>query len=52
MSYYKIKPLFKLYYSDTDSIFFNINLNSINPDLEGTELGQLKPEYEFKEAVI
>ena len=52
MSYYKNNPLFKLYYSDTDSAFIDIDLNNLNPNLIGSELGQLKPEYEFKEAVF
>jgi hypothetical protein len=52
MSYYKNNPLFKLYYSDTDSIFIEGNLENIYPELVGTGLGQLKPEYEFKEAVF
>lgn len=51
MSYYKNNPLFKLYYSDTDSAFIDIDLSNVNPDLIGSELGQLKPEYDFKEAV-
>lgn len=51
MSYYKNNPLFKLYYSDTDSAFIDIELSNVNPDLIGSELGQLKPEYDFKEAV-
>lgn len=50
MSYFKNNSLFKLYYSDTDSIFIDVNLENIYPDLVGTALGQLKPEYEFDEA--
>jgi hypothetical protein len=52
MSEYKNNPLIKLYYSDTDSIFIDVDLNEINPNLIGSELGQWKPEYEFKEAVF
>lgn len=52
MSYYKNNPLFKIYYSDTDSAFIDIVLSSVNPNLVGSDLGQLKPEYEFKEAVL
>jgi len=52
MSDYKNNPLFKLYYSDTDSIFIDKDLNTINPNLEGIKLGQWKPEYSFKEAVF
>jgi hypothetical protein len=40
MSGYKNNPLFKLYYSDTDSAFINIDLSTIDPGLVGTELGQ------------
>ena len=50
MSYYKNNPLIKIYYSDTDSIFTDIDLSTIYPELVGKGLGQLKPEYDFKEA--
>ena len=40
----------KIYYSDTDSIVTDIDLNTINPKLEGKELGQFKLEFIIKEA--
>jgi len=52
MSYFKNNPLFKLYYSDTDSAFTDVDLKDIEPNLIGSELGQLKLEYEFLEAVF
>jgi len=52
MSFFKNNPLFRLYYSDTDSVFLYISLEILFPYLVGKELGQLKPEYEFKEAVF
>jgi hypothetical protein len=52
MSYFKNNPLFKLYYSDTDSAFIDIDLKNIDPNLIGNELGQLKLEYELIEAVF
>jgi hypothetical protein len=45
MSYFKNNPLFKLYYSDTDSAFIDVDLSDIDPNLIGNELGQLKLEY-------
>lgn len=50
MSLFKNNPKFKLYYSDTDSAFIEGNLEDIYPELVGIKLGQLKPEYDFKEA--
>jgi DNA polymerase elongation subunit (family B) len=52
MSYFKNNPLFKIYYSDTDSAFIDIPLESININLIGNELGQLKFENEFKTIVF
>lgn len=52
MSLFKNNPKIKLHYSDTDSAFIEGNLENIYPELVGTELGQLKPEYDFKEAVF
>lgn len=52
MSYFKDNPLFKLYYSDTDSVFLDINLEKFEPNLIGTELGQLKLEYDFISALF
>jgi len=40
----------KIFYSDTDSIVTNIDLNIINSRLVGKELGQFKLEYLIKEA--
>ena len=51
MSLFKNNPKIKIYYSDTDSIFIDINLEDTYPELVGTELGQLKPEYDFKDSV-
>src|SRR5258706_3158850 len=52
MSLFKNNPIIKLYYSDTDSAFIEGSLEDIYPELVGKELGQLKPEYDFKEAVF
>jgi len=52
MSLFKNNPLFKLYYSDTDSAFIDGNLEDIYPNLIGNKLGQLKPEYDFKKALF
>jgi hypothetical protein len=52
MSYFKDNPLFKLYYSDTDSAFLDINLDKYEPNLIGKELGKLKLEYEFITALF
>jgi DNA polymerase type B, organellar and viral len=40
----------KIYYSDTDSIVTDIELNLINSNLVGKDLGQFKLEYLVKEA--
>jgi hypothetical protein len=49
MSFFKNNPDFKLYYSDTDSIFINKPL----PDyMVGSALGQLKLEYIVEKAVF
>jgi len=40
----------KIFYSDTDSIVTDIDLNNINSKLVGKELGQFKLEYLIKEA--
>lgn len=52
MSFYKNNPLFRLYYSDTDSIFIDVYLEENYPNLVGNELGQWKLEYEFIKAVF
>ena len=52
MSLFKNNPKINLYYSDTDSIYIEGNLVDIYPDLVGKGLGQLKPDYDFKEAVF
>jgi hypothetical protein len=52
MSIFKNNPLFKLYYTDTDSAFIDKDLDKFYPELVGSELGKLKLEYEFKEAVF
>ena len=49
MSVFKNNPNFKLYYSDTDSLFVDKYLND---ELVGQELGQFKLENEFKEIVF
>src|ERR1700710_1931634 len=54
MSKYKNNPDIKLYYTDTDSIFIDLDpleLEQIYPDILGNKLGQLKLEYEIKRAV-
>ena len=45
----KFKNNFKLFYSDTDSIFIDTDLPNI---LVGNEIGQFKLEYKFKEAIF
>ena len=52
MSYFKNNPLFKLYYSDTDSAFIDIDLETIDKNLLGPNLGQLKLETTFKKALF
>jgi len=52
MSQYKNNPLFKLYYSDTDSVFIDVDLNKVSPELVGELLGQWKLEYEFDKVVF
>jgi len=52
MFFFKDNPLFKLYYSDTDSIFLDVDLELILPHLVGRGLGQLKLEHEFSKAVF
>lgn len=52
MSLFKDNPLFKLYYSDTDSAYVNVDLEQIYPHLVGNKLGQLKLEHEFLKAVF
>ena len=49
MSFFKNNPDFKLYYTDTDSIFIDkeLPINMIN-----NELGNFKLEYIFKKAVF
>nr|AQU12774.1 DNA polymerase [Thelephora ganbajun] len=49
MSYFKNNPLFKLFYSDTDSIVIDAPLPE---HLVGNELGQLKLEHVIKKAVF
>ena len=49
MSKFKNSDKFKLFYSDTDSIFVDKDLPK---DLIGNEIGQFKLEYIFKEAVF
>jgi hypothetical protein len=49
MSYFKNNPLFKLYYSDTDSIVINKPLPT---ELVGTALGQMKLENTISKAVF
>ena len=49
MSQFKNDPNFKLYYSDTDSIFTN---KPLPESMVGTALGQLKLEYTIKKAVF
>ena len=55
MSKYKNNPHLKLYYTDTDSIFINLNpqqLNLILPDIVGNNIGQLKLEYIINKAIF
>ncbi len=52
MSYFKNNPLFKLYYTDTDSAFINVDLESIDKSLIGSNLGQLKLETTYKRALF
>jgi len=52
MSLFKNNPLFKLYYSDTDSIFIDVNLETIYPELVGKILGQLKLENIFNKVLF
>jgi hypothetical protein len=49
MSQFKNNPLYKLFYSDTDSIVIDTKLPSF---LVGSMLGQLKLEYEISNAVF
>ena len=49
MTKFKNSDKFKLYYSDTDSIFVDKDLPK---DLIGNEIGQFKLEYIFKEVVF
>jgi hypothetical protein len=49
MSQFKNNPLFKLYYSDTDSAVFNTPLPL---EYVGTELGQMKLEHVITKAVF
>ena len=49
MSKFKNNPLFRLYYSDTDSIFIDAPLPV---ELVGTKLGQMKLEYMVNRAVF
>jgi len=52
MSLFKNNPLFKLYYSDTDSAFIDVDLIKIYPNMVGKKLGQVKLEKEFDEALF
>ena len=52
MSMFKNNPDFKLYYSDTDSIFVVFKSDNTLKDFIGTNIGQLKLEYNIKEAVF
>ena len=52
MSIFKNNPLFKLYYSDTDSAFIDVDLKKINSNLIGDELGDWKLENIFEEAAF
>ena len=49
MSIFKNNPNFKLYYSDTDSIFID---KSLPNEYVGNKLGQMKLEYIIKRAVF
>lgn len=49
MSKFKNNNNFKLYYSDTDSIFIDQDLNN---DLVGEEIGQFKLEYNLSEGIF
>ena len=49
MSYFKNNPLFKLFYSDTDSVVID---NPLSPELVGNKLGQVKLEYNIERAVF
>lgn len=52
ISLFKNNPLFKLYYSDTESAFIDVNLEKIYPELVGKKLGQLKLENIFDKALL
>ena len=49
MTQFKNNSNYKLYYTDTDSLFIR---GELSKDLIGNELGQFKLEYVFKEAVF
>uniref|UniRef100_A0A896YU35 DNA-directed DNA polymerase n=1 Tax=Coniophora olivacea TaxID=85977 RepID=A0A896YU35_9AGAM len=49
ISKFKNNPSYKLYYSDTDSIFID---KPLDPLFVGKELGQFKLEYIFKDVVF
>ena len=49
MSKFKNNDKFKLYYSDTDSIFIDSDLNN---ELVGNEIGQFKLEYNLSEGIF
>jgi len=52
MSDYKNNPLFKLYYSDTDSIIIDIDLETINKDIIGSKLSEWKLETIYLKALF
>jgi hypothetical protein len=52
MFMFKNNPDFKLYYSDTDSIFVVFKSDNTLTDMIGADIGQLKLEYNIKEAVF
>jgi len=55
MSKYKNNPNFKLYYTDTDSLFTNLNpkeMEELIPNSVGKGIGQLKLEYQINRAVF
>ena len=49
MSQFKNDPNIKIFYTDTDSLFTD---KELDPKLIGNELGQFKLEYVFKDAVF
>lgn len=55
MSKFKNNPQIKLYYTDTDSVFVDLNpkqLDDLFPCICGNDIGQLKLEYKINKAIF